>query len=88
MAQQNIENICNMCKDQLKHYTTQLNDDMGPNRFKVEYKVVDKMPIGVIYILIIMNTQHTEEMYSSLLCTFLRKLLPTLKNSFVKFKNR
>ena len=52
MAQQNIENFWNMCEDQLKHYTTQFNDDMGPKGFKVEYKVVDKMPIGVIYILI------------------------------------
>ena len=52
MAEQNIENFWNMCEDQLKHYTTQFNDDMGPNGFKVEYKVVDKTPIGVIYILI------------------------------------
>ena len=52
MAQQNIENFWNMCEYQLKHYTTQFNEDMGPNWFKVEYKVVDKMSIEVIYILI------------------------------------
>ena len=52
MAQQNIENFWNMCEDQIKHYTTQLNEDMGPNGVIVEYKVVDKTPIGVIYALI------------------------------------
>ena len=52
MAQQNIENFWNMCEDQLKHYTMQFNDDMGSKGFKVEYKIVDKMPIGVCYILI------------------------------------
>ena len=52
MAQQNIENFWNMCEDPLKHYTTQFNDDMGPKEFKFEYKVVDKTPIGVIYVLI------------------------------------
>ena len=41
-----------MCEDQLKHYATLLNNDMDPNRFKVEYKVFDKIPIGIIYILI------------------------------------
>ena len=41
-----------MCEDQLKHYATKFNDDMGPNGFKVEYKIVDKMPIGIIYFLI------------------------------------
>ena len=52
MAEQNIENFWNMCEDQLKHYTTKFNDDMGPNGFKVEYKVIDKTPIGIIYFLI------------------------------------
>ena len=52
MAQQNIENFWNMCEDQLKYYTTLFNDHMGPNGFKVEYKVVDKTPIGIIYFLI------------------------------------
>ena len=34
-----------MCEDQLKHYTTLFNNDMGPNGFKVKYKIVDKMPM-------------------------------------------
>ena len=52
MAQENIENFWNMCEDQLKHCTTQFNDGMGPNGFKGDYKIVDKTPIGMIYILI------------------------------------
>ena len=60
MAEQNIENFWNMCEDQLKHYTTLFNNDMGSNRFKVEYKIVDKMPIGVCYILIMHYLEYSE----------------------------
>ena len=60
MAEQNIENFWNMCEDQLKHYTTLFNNDMGSNGFKVEYKVVDKTPIGVIYVLSMHYHEYSE----------------------------
>ena len=49
-----------MCEDQLKHYTTLFNDDMGSKGFKVEYKILDKMPIGVCYTLIMHYLEYTE----------------------------
>ena len=49
MAEQNIENFWNMCEDKLKHYATLFNDDMGSKGFKVEYKVVDKTPMSMLY---------------------------------------
>ena len=60
MAEQNIENFWNMCEDQLKHYTTLFNNDMGLKGFKVEYKILDKMPIGVCYTLIMHYLEYTE----------------------------
>ena len=52
MVEQSIENFWNMCEHQLKQYTTKFKNDMGSKGFKVEYKVVDKTPIGIIYFLI------------------------------------
>ena len=52
MAQQDIENFWNMFEEKLKLYTTEFNNSMGSQRFKVEHKVVDKTPIGIIYFLI------------------------------------
>ena len=43
MAEHNIENFWNFCDDQLKHYMTLFNDDMGSKGCQVEYKIVDKM---------------------------------------------
>ena len=59
MAQHNIENFWDFCDDQLKHYTTLFNDDMGPKGFQVEYKIVDKTPIGVIYVLMMHYKEYT-----------------------------
>ena len=60
MAEQFIENFWNKCEDQLKHYTTLFNNDMGSKGFKVEYKILDKMPIGVCYTLIMHYLEYTE----------------------------
>ena len=72
MAEQNIENFWNMCKDQLKHYTTLLNNDMGSNRFKVEYKILDKMSIGVCYTLIMHYLEYTAHRADELLISDVR----------------
>ena len=49
MTQQDIENFWNLYKEQLKLYTKEFNGSMGSKGFKVEYKVFDKTPIGIIY---------------------------------------
>ena len=49
MAQQDIEFFWNLCEEQLKLYMKEFNDSMGSKGFKVEYKVIDKTPIGIIY---------------------------------------
>ena len=59
MAQHNIEKFWDFSDDQLKHYTTLFNDNMGPKGFQVEYKIVDKMPIGVIYVLMMHYKEYT-----------------------------
>ena len=60
MSEQYIENLWNKCEDQLKHYTTLFNNDMGSKGFKVEYKILDKTPIGVCYTLIMHYLENTE----------------------------
>ena len=77
MAELNIENFWNFCDDQLKHYTTLFNDDMGPKGFQVEYKIVDKTPIGVIYVLMMHYKEYSVHRgdYSLFLCMFPKKLL-------------
>ena len=52
MAQQSIEKFWNICEEQLKLYTNEFNSTMGSKGFKVEYKILDKTPIGIIYSLV------------------------------------
>ena len=59
MAQQSIENFWNICEEQLKLYTNEFNGTMSPKGFKVEYKILDKNPIGIIYSLIMNYQQFT-----------------------------
>ena len=59
MAEQNIEKFWNMCEDQLKHYITLFSKDMGSNGFKVKYKIFDKMPIGICYILMMHYLEYS-----------------------------
>ena len=49
MAQQSIENFWNIYEEQLKLYTKEFNKLMSPKGFKVEYKILEKTPIGIIY---------------------------------------
>ena len=60
MAEQYIENFWNKYENQFKNYTTLFNNDMGSKEFKVEYKILDKMPIGVCYTLIMHYLEYTE----------------------------
>ena len=60
MSQQYLEIFWNKCEDQLKYYTTLFNNDMGSNGFKVQYKILDKTPIGVCYTLVMNYHEKTE----------------------------
>ena len=59
MTEQNIEDFWTMCEEQLKEYTDKFNNKLGVHGFKVEYKVLDKIPVGLIYALI-MKYQDSE----------------------------
>ena len=59
MSEQYLHNFWNKCEDQLKHYTTLFNIDMGSKGFKVQYKILDKTPIGICYTLIMTYQEHT-----------------------------
>ena len=59
MTQQNIQDFWKDCKEQLQKYTEEFNNTMGVHGFKVEYKVLDKIPVGLIYGLI-MKYQGSE----------------------------
>ena len=59
MTEQNIEDFWATCEEQLKEYTDKFNNKLDVHGFKVEYKVLDKIPVGLIYALI-MKYQETE----------------------------
>ena len=88
MAERNIENFWNKCEDQLKHYTILFNNDMGLKGFKVEYKILDKMPIGVCYTLIMHYLEYTEHRADVLLISMYvpQEIVPSLKELLSKIK--
>ena len=59
MTEQNIEDFWATCEEQLKEYTDKFNDKLGIHGFNVKYKVLDKIPVGLIYALI-MTYQESE----------------------------
>ena len=59
MSEQDIQDFWTTCEEQLKLYTDKFNNRMGVHGFKVEYKVLDKIPVGPIYSLI-MKYQDSE----------------------------
>ena len=59
MTEQDIQDFWTMCEEQLKLYTDKFNNKMGVHGFKVEYQVLDKIPVGLIYALI-MKYQDSE----------------------------
>ena len=67
MSEQYLHNFWNKCEDQLKHYTTLFNIDMSSKGFNVQYKILDKTPIGVCYTLIMTYQEHTEHQADVLL---------------------
>ena len=76
MTEQDIQDFWKTCEDELKKYTDEFNNKMGIHGFKVEYIVLDKIPVGLIYGLI-MNIKVLS--YTGLIaffvqCTFQKKL--------------
>ena len=59
MSEQDIQDFWTICEEQLKLYTDKFNNRMGVHGFKVEYHVLDKIPVGLIYALI-MKYQDSE----------------------------
>ena len=59
MTEQDIQDFWTTCEEQLKKYTDKFNNRMGVHGFKVEYQVLDKIPVGLIYALI-MKYQDSE----------------------------
>ena len=57
MAQQDLEKFWKECEDQLQQYTTEFNTSMGLKGLKVEYKIIEKTPIGIIYFLLMHHNQ-------------------------------
>ena len=52
MTEQDIHDFWKDCEEQLQKYTEKFNDNMGVCGFKVDYIVLDKIPVGLIYGLI------------------------------------
>ena len=59
MTEQDIQDFWKTCEDELKKYIEEFNNKMGVHGFKVEYIVLDKIPVGLIYGLI-MKYQGSE----------------------------
>ena len=59
MTEQDIQDFSKDCEEQLQKYTEKFNESMGVYGFKVEYKILDKIPVGVVYGLI-MTYQDSE----------------------------
>ena len=59
MTEQDIQDFWTTCEEQLKKYTDKFNNKKGVHGFEVEYKVLDKIPVGLIYALI-MKYQGSE----------------------------
>ena len=60
MSDQCLITFWNKCEDQLKHYTNIFNIDMSSKGFNVQYKVLDKSPLGICYTLIMTYQEHIE----------------------------
>ena len=69
MTEQNIEDFWVTCKEQLREYSDKFNNKLGVHGFKVESKVLDKIPVGLIYALIMKYQErelHTGDDFSLL----------------------
>ena len=49
MAEENIETFWMTCEEDLKKYTAEFNNKIGVVGFHIEYKVLEKNSVGVIY---------------------------------------
>ena len=67
MSEQYLNAFWNKCEDQLKHYTTLFDIDISSKGFNVQYKILDKTPIGVCYTRIMTYQEHTEHQADALL---------------------
>ena len=69
MSDQSLFTFWNKCEDRLKLYTNLFNIDMSSKGFHVQYKVLDKSPLGICYTLIL-TYQECIEHRADVLLTF------------------
>ena len=60
MSDQCLFTFWKKCEDQVKHYTNLFNIDMSSKGFNIQYKVLDKSPLGICYTLILTYQDHIE----------------------------
>ena len=60
MSDQSLFTFWNKCEDWLKLYTNLFNIDMSSKGFHVQYKVLDKSPLGICYTLILTYQERIE----------------------------
>ena len=69
MSDQCLITFWNKCEDRLKHYTHLFNIDMSSKGFNVQYKVLDKSPLGICYTLIMTYEDRIEHRADVLLAS-------------------
>ena len=60
MSDQCLITFWNKCEDKLKHYTNLFNIDINSKGFNIQYKVLDKSPLGICYTLNMTYQEHIE----------------------------
>ena len=60
MSDQRLLTFWKKCEDQVKHYTNLFNIDMSSKGFNIQYKVLDKSPLGICYTLILTYQERIE----------------------------
>ena len=60
MSDQCLLTFWKKCEDHVKHYTNLFNIDMSSKGFNIQYKVLDKSPLGICYTLILTYQERIE----------------------------
>ena len=89
MSEQTVKEFWIICEEQLQKYTDDFNNTICVHGFKVEYKVLDKTSVGLIYGLIM--TYHADRLNHGD-CPIHSKHIPeeiiTIIKTLDKLKNR
>ena len=61
MSDQCLITFWNKCEEHLKHYIRLFNIDMSSKGFHVQYKVLDRSPLGICYTLNMTYQEYSED---------------------------